>query len=111
MRVATALGLSYYFDSEAARLEREMIRCKGHPHMNINEMTANIHRARVAAYALRSLTTEQEIDLLEWQFGGPDGIGTDSYPNPITVLRPPPPKLEPRRSWWQKIRDPLGVLA
>lgn len=97
MRVATKLGLAEFFEREAARHERE---CG----------TADsrwTHNMRAAAYALRRLTTEQEVDMLEFQFGGPDGIGVDSYPNPITVSLPPPPKPpEKKRPFWKTILWP-----
>ena len=107
MRVATKLGLAEFFEKEAADSQRFLD--SGHPGSTLpkarERLIQHAHNCRCAAHALRHMTTEQEIDFLEFQFGGPDGIGTDSYPNPITVLRPPPP--EPVLTLWQKIKKAL----
>lgn len=105
MRVATKLGLAAWMDEQAVDTARTLNKM---PYVSPQYRAAaerQIHNCRVAAYALRHLTTEQEIDFLEFQFGGPDGIGSDSYPNPITVLRPPPP--EPVLSWWGRLKKAL----
>lgn len=96
MRLATKLGLVEFFEREAADLARR----------GLHE-GAWCHNLRSAAKGLRLLTEGQEGELLEWQVGGPDGIGPDSYDNPIKII--PFPGLDeflaeepPKRRHWLK---------
>lgn len=105
MRVATKLGLAEFFESQAAECERLLRQAPySSPQMRLRT-EAQIHNSRAAAYAIRKLSLDQEIDMLEFQVGGPDGIGIESYDNPISILRPPPP--EPPPSFWQRMLDTI----
>lgn len=84
MRVATKLGLAELLEAEAAAHEARMGAAGGRW----------THSFRTAAKALRMLTDDQEADLLEWQVGGAEGIGIESYDNPIKVIRPLVYKVE-----------------
>ena len=89
MHLATKLGLAGWFEEEAARIEREAYNWRDQ-HILTNP-AKTVSRYRTAAYALRGLTVEQEVDMLEFQVGGEDGSGPDSYDNPSKIIRPPPP--------------------
>jgi len=108
MRIATKLGLAEWFEKQAADEERRL--AQGHPYADLyrDRVEQYVHNCRTAAYAIRKLTTEQEIDMLEWQAGGPDGSGIESYDNPIKIVRPVA-EIEPptKRSWIDNFRDPL----
>lgn len=105
MRVATKLGLAERFERIAAHYAYLSTLAAHKP--SEQSLLADSHDLRAAAYALRRLTTEQEVDFLEFQFGGPDGIGVDSYQNPITVSLPPPPKPpEKKRPFWKTLLWP-----
>ena len=113
MHVGTKLGLAEWYDRKAAMWARNAARYNPPPGQRMRDSQrhrqevalANVSRYRATAQALRMLTTEQEVSLLEWQVGGPDGIGIESYENPITVIRPEPdPDTRPL---WQRMIDAI----
>lgn len=89
MRIATKLGLAAFFESEAATTERYVRDCGPgmHPDMKARYVR-RMHNERVAAFALRRMTADQEVEMLEFQAGGEDGSGVESYDNPVKIVRP-----------------------
>jgi len=108
MRIATKLGLAEWLENEAASEERRVRNAPFISQPGAEQAHRVVCNLRAAAYAIRKLTTEQEIDMLEWQAGGPDGSGIESYDNPIKIVRPVA-EIEPptKRSWIDNFRDPL----
>jgi len=108
MRIATKLGLAEWLEKEAADSERFLRNAPYCSPQQRARFLANIYNNRVAAFAIRRLETEQEIEMLEWQAGGQ---ANGDEPGPITILRPEPPPPQKKRSWLDNFRDPLGVYA
>lgn len=117
MRIATKLGLAEFFESEAAQTERYLISCgAGMPADLKARYLRRIHNERVAAHAIRGLTAEQEIEMLEFQTGGPEGSGIESYDNPIKIVSPPLPVIAKPRSlreilprFFERVDPPYGT--